>query len=1004
MEKKFRSSTYVALLLCFLCSTSVRSQVLINEYSCSNLNSYTDNFGNYEDWIELYNAGSTPVNLSNYCLSDKVNNLNKWQFGNVTINANSFLRIWASDNNINSGANLHTNFSLTQCKSNKVILSNPSLVIIDSLTVQRTKVGHSRGRTTDGSSGWSVFLTPTPGTSNNASTAYSGYATTPTMNIGAGFYGSAQSVSITSPDPNVTIYYTLNGSTPTTTSTTYGGPISINSTKVLRAAAISSNPSVLSSFIESNTYFIGVTHSVNVISIFGDQIMTLMNGTQFYPQAGLEYFDGGIFRTESYGESNKHGNDSWFYNQRGIDFISYDEYGYNDALKHQIFNSKPRTEFKRLIIKAAANDNYPFEGQPNSNFAGELGGAHIRDAYVNTVAQKAKMHLDERTWAPAVMYVNGQYWGVYDVREKVDDKDFTKYYYNTKKDSLQFLQTWGSTWSAYGGTQAQTDWNTLKNYILSNNMANAANYNFVVNQFDEKSLADYVILNSYAVCSDWLNWNTAWWRGLNNNCTQKKWKYSLWDEDATFKHYINYTGVPNVTANADPCDPQSLGNPGSQGHVPILNALLANSSFKQYYVMRYFDLINSGLSCQRMTTILDSMIQQITPEMPAQVAKWGGTMSQWQQNVLDLRNFIQARCDSVTKHFNACYNVTGPYKIKINVSPPNSGTVDFNSLNLTSFTWSGTYPGNLPNNLKAYAKPGYCFSHWTTLSGAPVPATTNSAVTITLVNNDSIVAHFIPTPSVSLASNSASVCYGNSAQFATTGPGSYTWSPLTGLSCVTCSNPIITPASVGTVVYTVSAGSAGCKASQTATVQVSAVASANFSIVATQTNVLPQTVTLTNTSNMFTSTGFYWSSSTGATSTSTNASFVLPNANLYEFTLIAYGANGCNDTITKQFIVSDTTGHYDPYVKIPLPNIFTPNGDGSNDFFFPIMRYVTEMNCLIYDRWGKLEYELKSPTDKWDGTNKHGKESAPGVYFYIFRAKDRDGKEYSATGNITLQR
>ena len=118
-----------------------------------------------------------------------------------------------------------------------------------------------------------------------------------------------------------------------------------------------------------------------------------MGGTQIFPEVGLEYFDNlGAYKTEGYGISNKHGNDSWFYPQRGIDFVCHDEFGYYDALNnYQIFNSKTRTSFQRLIIKAAANDNYPFEGLPNANFPGELGGAHIRDAYVNTLAQKAGM-------------------------------------------------------------------------------------------------------------------------------------------------------------------------------------------------------------------------------------------------------------------------------------------------------------------------------------------------------------------------------------------------------------------------------------------------------------------------------------------------------------------------------------------------------------------------------------------------------------------------------------
>ena len=90
----------------------VTSQVVINEYSASNLTSFTDNFGNTEDFIELYNTSATPVNLTGYKLSDKISNLGKWTFGNVNINGNSFLRIWASGRNITTGPNLNTSFNL----------------------------------------------------------------------------------------------------------------------------------------------------------------------------------------------------------------------------------------------------------------------------------------------------------------------------------------------------------------------------------------------------------------------------------------------------------------------------------------------------------------------------------------------------------------------------------------------------------------------------------------------------------------------------------------------------------------------------------------------------------------------------------------------------------------------------------------------------------------------------------------------------------------------------
>ncbi len=1076
--KKFTRSLFFIFSFLML-SHITNAQIKINEYSVSNYSNFVDNYGEYEDWIELYNAGATPVNLTGYHLAVKASNLGKWTFGNVTINAGGFLRIWASNKDDNTGPNLHTNFKLKQCQGDKIFFASPALVILDSVTLKKTQISHSRGRTTNGATTWSVFTNPTPNASNNTATPFLGYSSTPTMSIPQGFYSGPQMLTITA-DPGTTIKYTTNGGSPVTSSgLTYFSAFAINTTTVVRAQATSTNTSILPSFIESNTFFINVTHSVNVVSVFGDDILTLLGGTQLDAESGLEYFnETGVYKTEGFGHSNKHGNDSWFYQQRGIDFVCRDEFGINDALKHQIFNSKPRNEFQRIIIKAAANDNYPFEGTPNSNFAGELGGAHIRDQYVHTVAEKAGMYCDGRTWAPAILYANGQYWGVYDVREKVDDKDFTKYYYNSKEDSLQFLQTWGSTWSAYGGPQAQTDWTTFRNWVAANSMTVAANYATLDAQYNIKSLADYVILNSYVVCSDWLNWNTAWWRGLNYQCDKKKWRYALWDEDATFKHYINYTNIPNQDPNADPCDPSSLPNPGGQGHVPILNKLLTNPTFKQYYVMRYFDLLNTGLSCKRMTDILDSMINVIKPEMPRQIAKWGGTMTQWQQNVSDLRKFIEDRCDTVTKLFNGCYNVTGPYTLKINVDPPNSGTVDFNSLKISNFVWQGTYPGNLPNNLAAHVKPNYCFSHWTTKTHTLSANMTDSIVSLLLTANDSIVAHFIYNPKPTIVATPTNVCSGGTIQIQASNAINYSWLPTTALSCATCSNPVVTPSvntvytvtSVGastltgcsatstvflvvtanpqvssgplsasicvgdnvqlnasnglfynwqpasglscltctnpvaspsvTTIYTVTSNaSVLCKTTSTLAVNVSPYANAAF----TATNTImpfPQTLTVTNTSSLAAS--YSWSLSNGSTATATVPSFVVNTPGTYTLTLVAYNGIGCNDTTTSIIVVNDINVVLPP--SVIMPNVFTPNNDGVNDFFFPVMTSFKEMNCSVYDRWGVLVYEFKDLNDKWSGENMNGKDVSAGTYFYIFKGMDLNGKNYVRKGSVHLER
>jgi hypothetical protein len=113
------------------------------------------------------------------------------------------------------------------------------------------------------------------------------------------------------------------------------------------------------------------------------------------------------------------------------------------------------------------------------------------------------MKLDERTNRPCVLYLNGQYWGVYEIREKADDHDYTDYYYDQDKFNIQYLKTWGNTWADYGGNQAITDWNSLKTYIANNNMGNPTNFAYVDGELNWESLCDYFMINSFVVNQNW---------------------------------------------------------------------------------------------------------------------------------------------------------------------------------------------------------------------------------------------------------------------------------------------------------------------------------------------------------------------------------------------------------------------------------------------------------------------------------------------------------------------
>ncbi len=708
------------------------SQVVINELSAANRNHFQDNYGDEEDWVELFNTGVADFDLSGYHFSDNDGNPTKWVFpAGAIIPAGGYLILIASGRNEFTGGFYHTSFRISQDTQEGAVLADPSGVIIDSyMLVNPNQLDHSRGRITDGAAGWGVFLTPTPGAPNTG--AVSEYATKPVVTDG-GIFAGAQTVEMSTTSPNANIRYTLDGFEPTETSLLYTGPINVGATAVVRARTFSNDPNVPPSLVETNSFFINTNHTLPIISACGTQLLTLLNGQQIKPKGHLEYFAvDGTLLAETSGEFNKHGNDSWAYPQRGIDYIGRDEYGNGHELDYPIFRTKDRENYQRVMMKAAASDNYPFQA----------GGAHLRDPYVQSLSQMAGLRMDERSYEPCVMYVNGQYWGVYDLREKVDDHDFTGFYYDQGKFDIDFLKTWGGTWVEYG---SGADWYTLRDFILGNDMTDPANYEYVDERFNTGSLIDYFILNSYIVCADWLNWNTGWWRGRNPDGDKKKWRYILWDMDASFGHYYNFTGVPDQSANANICDPQQLGNPGGQGHVPIWNALLGNETFFADYINRYSDLASHHFSCEFMIHHLDSIVNLLEPEMPLHIQRWGGTMAQWQENVQEIRDFINDRCEMINGSFLSCYDeLEGPYEITFYADPPDGGSIELPSIEIDTYPYTVTYFGGINATFEAKENDGYTFSHWSSNGTVFSPDELSDEITVNFSAIDTLIAHFTP--------------------------------------------------------------------------------------------------------------------------------------------------------------------------------------------------------------------------------------------------------------------
>ncbi len=550
MFRKFLLISFLAFLGYF----SSDAQVMINEFSASNLESFVDEFGKTEDWIELYNDSEVIMDLSGWHLSDKEDNPTKYEIpSGISIQPFSHLVFLCSGRDLVGNEHIHTNFKLSQTSGTDVIiLADNNGNVQEQYEMPITLVEHSLARISDGSNAWKVCTEPTFGTSNDDAPMVNGYTATPSMNLEAGFYQDQVTVEITNNEPNSVLRYTLNGDNPTSDSPIYGEAINIDETTVVKAQAFSNDENILPGKMDFNTYFIDEDEfTVAVFSIAADEVINLANGEgDLIPIGSLEYFNLDKEREAvSYGSLNRHGQDSWALPHRSIDWISRDEMGYSKAVLAPIFSTSDRDEYQKFMFRNSGDDNYP--ALPDEDHEG---ATHIRDEYVHTLAEEGNMEVDVRTVERVVVFLNGEYWGLYGMRERPVDHDYTKEYYDQDKYHLQYLSTWGDTEAEYGGEQAFFDWEDTRNFILENDMSDPANYTQVTEGYNVLSLIDYMLVNLNTVARDWLNYNTGWWRGLDPEGGHKKWGYIVWDMDATFDYYINYTGVPNVNPDAVPCD------------------------------------------------------------------------------------------------------------------------------------------------------------------------------------------------------------------------------------------------------------------------------------------------------------------------------------------------------------------------------------------------------------------------------------------------------------------
>jgi hypothetical protein len=392
---------------------------------------------------------------------------------------------------------IHTNFKV-KSDGESLILSSPTGSVIDSIYTGVIPADISLGRQPDGSGNWRYFAESTPTASN--STPGSTTATVePRISPPGGFYSTIVSVTLSADSADMTIRYTLDGSVPTESSTIYTTPIILDQTTVVRARIFGILQ--VPSRIITNTYFINVDTDLPVVSLsttpanfFGSNgIYTRAKRdvekpvhVEFYEPGGLMGFsiDAGA---KIFGSGGALGQP-----QRALAIFARDKYGYPE-LNYQLFPDMDIDIFEAFVLRNAGN-----EWEASQFHDGILAG--IVDEW----------EQDVQAYRPCVVFINGEYYGIHGLREKVNEH-FVASHHHVDPDNLDMIENKElPERTVIHGTADH--YYALEEYVTDNDMSITEHYEYAETQMDVENFIDYHIAQIYAANIDWPANNVKIWR------------------------------------------------------------------------------------------------------------------------------------------------------------------------------------------------------------------------------------------------------------------------------------------------------------------------------------------------------------------------------------------------------------------------------------------------------------------------------------------------------------
>ena len=661
---------YIPLLTLFLWSLHspyLSAKVWINELMQSNIDLVRDDIQEFPDsWIELYNDSDEPVDIQNWTISDNADYRKGWKIEmSVTIAPKSYCLIYADK----ASQGLHTDFRLDSGSGGSVFLFDENGQQIDAVLKipKQAAPNIARGRISDGSNTWANFVSATPGAENTGKTSDI-LLSSPIFSRKGGIFRNNVNISLSLPsnapkDVSLSnIHYTLDNSEPTVSSPSYEETLTITATTVVRAKLI--HPNYLTDRSSVHTYIISADgFSLPVISISTDSTYLWDDEFGIYCQGNGEYglTGNGVDYKVNWNNDWRRpvnfeyfpvGNNSSVLNQLGEmriaggwsranpqkTLIVYGNKRFGiKRFEYDIFEEKPNQEIKSFMIRNSGNDFW---------------STHFRDA-ATQLFMGGKVDVDYQAYQPAIFYLNGEYWGIQNLRER-STEDFVLANYAT--EDIDMIEDW------WGELKAgdKIYWNELMNELRK--ASSERNYQWIIDQIDIDEYINYMILQIYVSNTDYPGNNMVMWRPRKAG---GQWRFIIKDTD----HGLGGAGAEDGVKDAVTHNALKFNTADNGDDRKLFNALLTQDSFRQKLYSRFAVYMGDLLHYNSTSQVIDSIQNLLEPSIQDHLTRWNlRSLDSWRDEISKMKEWCGGRNVEVYEHIRDFFSLGAVMSLKYEAS------------------------------------------------------------------------------------------------------------------------------------------------------------------------------------------------------------------------------------------------------------------------------------------------------------------------------------------------